>query len=73
MEEKAQVISIIGRYKIDGEVKNSIKKWRSQRTYMYDPWIKGRWCWREGGAGGGGRGEKCNCNSIINKIYIKIK
>ena len=38
MREKVQGIrSINGRYKIDRrEVKNS--KWKSQRTYMYNPW-----------------------------------
>ena len=38
MGEKVQRISSINyrQEKKQGEVKN--KKWRSQRTYMYDPW-----------------------------------
>ena len=47
--------------------------------YMYDPWTrtKGRGSWREWGYWAkGDKGEKKewdNCNSIINKIYLKIK
>ena len=37
--------------------------------------LRGRDCWREGGYQvGEGRGENWdNCNSIINKIYLKIR
>ena len=38
MGEKVQGIrSINGRYKIDGEVKNSMGN-KEERMYMYDPW-----------------------------------
>ena len=30
--------SIIGRHKIDGERLRIVRKQRSQRTYMYNPW-----------------------------------
>ena len=37
--EKVQVIrSISGRYKIDRGRLRIVWKWRSRRTYMYDPW-----------------------------------
>ena len=39
MEEKVQGIrSINGRYKVDRGRLRIVGKWRSQRTYMYDPW-----------------------------------
>ena len=63
-----RISSIDDRWKTD---RGRYRKWRSQRTYMYDPWtlikvggarqreIKGRKKWD-------------NYNSIINKIYLKI-
>ena len=30
--------SIIGMYKIDRGRLRIVEEWRSQRTYMYDPW-----------------------------------
>ena len=39
MGEKVQGLkSINGRYKIDRGCQEQQRKWRSQRTYMYDPW-----------------------------------
>ena len=39
MGQKVQGIrSINGRYKIDRGTLRIVGKWRSQRTYMYDPW-----------------------------------
>ena len=76
--EKVQGIrGINGRYKIDGEVKNSIGNGEAKEltctTHGHE--LKGgRGCWWEGGAGQRGKkGRKKldNCNSIINKIYIK--
>ena len=54
------------------------RKWRSQRTHMCNPWT---WTKAGGMLMGGGckaerdKGEKKwdNCNSIINKIYLKKK
>ena len=45
---------------------------------MYNPWTQTKRgeCWREGGCiAEGDKGEKKwdNCNSIINKIYLKRK
>ena len=39
MGEKVQGISSVNaRYKIDKGRLRIVWKWRSQRTYMYDPW-----------------------------------
>ena len=39
MGEKVWGISSInGRHKIDRGRLRIVRKWRSQRTYMYDPW-----------------------------------
>ena len=41
---------------------------------MHDPWTltKGRIAGGKGGVGGGAKGENWdNCNSIINKVYLK--
>ena len=53
------------------------RKWRSQRTYMYDPQMYKGGALLEGMgvlSGGGRRTKKWdNCNSIINKKYLKKK
>ena len=56
MREKVQGISSInGKYKIDrGKLRIVYRKWRSQRTYVYDPWT----LTKEGNAGGNGGTRK---------------
>ena len=52
------------------------RKQRTQRTHMYNPWTwtKGRNAGGLGGKGQGGKAENWeNCNSIINKIYLKLR
>ena len=79
MREKVQGIrSIIGRHKIDkGKVKNSIGNGEAKElicmTHGHELKGKnagGRGCARRRGIKGG---KWDNCNSIINKIYLKIK
>ena len=54
MGEKVQGMrSINGRYKIDRGRLRKYKKFRSQRTYMYDPWA-----WSEEGDAGGREGAE---------------
>ena len=70
--------SIIGRYKIDGDVKNSTGNVEAKEltcmTHGHELKVGGIW---EGGWGAGWRGIKGgkwnNCNSKINKIYLKKK
>ena len=70
--------SIIGRHKIDrGEVKNSIGNGKAKElmcmTHSHE--LGGKSCWGVGARQRGIKGRKKwdNCNSIINKIYLKIK
>ena len=73
MGGKVQRISIInGRYKIDGVVKNSIGNVEAKKCICttLGHALKGG---NSGGRGWGIKGGKWdNCNSIINKIYLKI-
>ena len=77
--EKVQGLrSIIGRNKVYGEIKNSIGNLESKEltcmTHGHE--LRVGHCWREGGCRAErDKGEKKwdNYNSIINKIYLKIK
>ena len=76
--------SIVGRHKIDrGKVKNSVgngeAKELTSTTRGHEPLRPWEECWRVGGCRGeGDKGDKnlgqlsSPCNSIINKIYLKI-
>ena len=74
MGEKVQGISIIGRYKIDREVKNNIENGEAKEltctTHGHD--LRG---WGIAGENGGTRWRGAKeenweyCNSVINKIY----
>ena len=74
MGNKIQGIrSIIGRHKINGEVKNSIGNGEAQelicKTHGHELMGESQ----EGRGLPGGGGQRGNiCNSIINKIYLKI-
>ena len=75
-ENVQEIRSMIGRHKIDGDIKNSIGNGEAKElictTHGHE--LRG---WNAGGRGDAGwrriKGRKKwdNCNSIINKIYIK--
>ena len=76
MGEKVQGIrSIIGRCNIDREVKKSIENGEAKElictTHGHE--LRGGWCWEGDCRVEGDKGEKKwdNCDSIINKIYLK--
>ena len=69
---------LIGRYKIDGEVKNSMGNGEAKELICMTHGHELRWRNNGWGRGTGWRGIKGrkkwnNSNSIINKIYLKIK
>ena len=68
MEGNVQGIrSIIGKHKIDRGRLRTCRKWRSQRTYIYDPWTGPRRgdAGRIGGAGQRGIKRRKNVTSVI--------
>ena len=72
MGEKVEGLrSIMDRYKIDGDIKNSIGNREAKELIctIHGHELRGGDCWREGG---GEQREKIgiNQNSIINKIYL---
>ena len=73
MGEKVQGIrSINGRYKIDKGRLRKYRKWRNQRTYIMPRGQERRRGMLVGwGAGGEGKKNWDNYDSIINKIYLK--
>ena len=61
MGERVQGLrSINARYKIDRRLLRINRKWRSQRTYMHDPWARSKGGFLEGMGvlGGGGKRQR---------------
>ena len=75
MGDKVQGISINGRYKIVGEVKNSMGNGEAKELICMTHGHEIRWG-NDGGRGATewrgikGRKKRDNCNNIINKIYF---
>ena len=77
-EKVLEIRSINSMYKIHGEVKNSIENGEAKKLTCTTHRHELRWENASGRSVTGQRGIKerkkwDNCNSIINKIYLKMK